>query len=487
MSTEPDERYPALIDDLRALPAETEWVEFKKDNADPKTIGRSISAISNSIRIDDRDRGYVVWGVRDGDHAVVGTTFRPDTRKIGNQPLELWLRRKLRPAVGFDFKHVRHPNGRLVLLEVSPAAAAPAEFDGAAYVRIGEATSRLANYPDKQRAFWDNLRAHAWETDIALGFVDSDSVLDLLDWRSYFTLTGQPEPENRQAVPECLASDGLISRGAGNNWNILNLGAILFAGDLGRFDSSLARKAVRFVRYDGDGRTATPTNREGFPQGYASGFAKLNGHVNALVPAPERPDAVVREARPLFPPIAVRELIANALIHQDMTITGAGPTVEMFRDRLEIANPGAPLVDTDRFIDHPPRSRNEKLASLMRSMKLCEELGSGIDKVVGAVERAQLPPPEFSAAGHATRTVLFGPRRFAEMTIDERLRACYHHAVLSHVERRWMKNASLRERFGVDARNAAQISGVIRRALERGLIRVADPNRPRAGYIPSWA
>ena len=487
MPTASDEQYPALIDDLRALPAETEWVEFKKDNADPKTIGRSISAISNSIRIDDRDRGYVVWGVRDGDHAVVGTTFRPDTRRIGNQPLELWLRRKLRPAVGFAFEHVRHPNGRMVLLEISPAAAAPVEFDGAAYVRIGEATSRLTDYPDKQRVFWDNLRSHAWETDTALGFVDSGAVLDLLDWRSYFALTGQPEPENRQAVPECLASDGLISRGAGGNWNILNLGAILFAENLDAFDSRLARKAVRFVRYDGDGRTAAPTNRADFPQGYASGFAKLNGHVNALVPAPERPDAVVREARPLFPPVAVRELIANALIHQDMTITGTGPTVEMFRDRLEIANPGAPLVDTDRFIDYPPRSRNEKLASLMRRMKLCEESGSGIDKVVGAVEQAQLPPPEFSAAGHATRAVLFGPRRFAEMTTDERLRACYHHAVLRHVEGRWMKNASLRERFGVDARNAAQISGVIRRALERGLIRVADPARPRAGYIPSWA
>lgn len=138
--------------------------------------------------------------------------------------------------------------------------------------------------------------------------------------------------------------------------------------------------------------------------------------------------------------------------------TGAGPLVEMFSDRLEITNPGQPLVQPERFLDFPPRSRNEALASLMRRMRLYEEQGTGIDKVFVAVELHQLPPPDFRVEGDAVRAVLYAPRRFAEMTPQERVRACYQHAALS-------------ERLGIDPQNAAQASAVIKQALKA----VVDP------------
>ncbi|MDC4222968.1 MAG: hypothetical protein MPW15_01640 [Candidatus Manganitrophus sp.] len=97
--------------------------------------------------------------------------------------------------------------------------------------------------------------------------------------------------------------------------------------------------------------------------------------------------------------MAVRELVANALIHQDFFVTGAGPTVEIFDDRIEITNPGEPLVEPQRFVDTPPRSRNEALASLMRRFRICEERGSGIDKVVFQIEFYQFPAPIFEVAG----------------------------------------------------------------------------------------
>ncbi len=87
-----------------------------------------------------------------------------------------------------------------------------------------------------------------------------------------------------------------------------------------------------------------------------------------------------------YPELAIRELVANALIHQDFFISGAGPMVEIFENRIEITNPGSPLVSTARFIDTPPRSRNETLASMMRRFGICEERGSGIDKVITQVE-----------------------------------------------------------------------------------------------------
>ena len=140
------------------------------------------------------------------------------------------------------------------------------------------------------------------------------------------------------------------------------------------------------------------------------------------------------------------------------------------------------------MIDLPPRSRNEALASLMRRMGFCEEQGSGLDKVVAEVELYQLPPPLFREGDNSMQVVLYGPRSFARMTPDERMRACYQHAVLRFLSgRERMKNATLCERFGIDPRNASQATAVIKKAQAAGLIKVADPEHPRAGYVPIWA
>ena len=481
------DRRLALIDELRAQAAETSLTEFKENNDNPVVIGQLISSISNAARIAGQDAGYVVWGVRDTDHAVVGTTFDPATAKHKGQPLEFWLNQRLSPRIAFAFQALKHSEGRVVLLEVPAAPNAPVEFERTAYDRIGSATPRLADNPDRQRTLWDQLRSTAWETDVAQPFLDEAEVLARLDVESYFKLLDLPPPGSAQRTVSALEQEKLIASDAGGKWNIHNLGAILLAKDLRDFQPGLARKAVRFVAYDGDGRTATVTHREDFFRGYASGFEALNAHVNTLLPAREDGESPIREARTLVPPVAVREVVANALIHQDMTVSGAGPTIELFRNRLEITNPGTPLVVPERFIDFPPRSRNETLASLMRRFGLCEEMGTGVDKVIAAAEQERLPPPEFRAEANATRTILFGPRRFAAMTTEERQRACYQHTVLRYLDGNRMRNATLRQRFGVAEHNSAQVSGVIRHAMDADLIRPADLARPRSGYVPFWA
>lgn len=476
-----------LIDDLRAKPAETAWIEFKENNADAQLIGKLISALSNAARLADQHFAYIVWGVRDGDHAVVGTTFEPSARQEKGQPLEMWIANHLSPGIEFRFEEVDHDGQRLILLTIPAAATAPVEFDRTAYLRIGSATPRLSDHPERLRALWAKLQPYAWETGLAAQFLTGDEILARLDYTLYFDLTGQPLPDNRQGIFDKLIADQLIQRDVGDHWNITNLGAILFAKRLGDFGPSVARKAVRFVAYEGTGRADTVTHRQDGQRGYAAGFQGLVDYIDGLLPRNEHIGTAFRQERPLYPSIAIRELIANALIHQDMTITGAGPLIELFADRMEITNPGAPLVTPERFLDSPPRSRNEALASLMRRMQLCEEQGTGIDKVITTVELHQLPPPDFRMEGESVRVVLFAPRRFVEMSPEEAMRACYQHAALKYVGGQKMTNATLRERLGIGDQNAAQASRVIRAALDAGLIRPADPERPRAGYVPFWA
>jgi len=179
-------------------------------------------------------------------------------------------------------------------------------------------------------------------------------------------------------------------------------------------------------------------------------------------------------------------------------VTGAGPMVEIFTDRVEFTNPGEPLVDTLRFIDTPPRSRNEGLAALMRRMKICEEGGTGIDKVVEAVEMFQLPAPEFEAILGFTKATLFAHQNLIDMDAKDRIRACYQHACLCLVTNRRMTNTTLRDRLGIEVANAAQASRIIKDAIAKGLIKLfaghslssrPSPGRKiiRSNYCrPSW-
>ena len=250
----------------------------------------------------------------------------------------------------------------------------------------------------------------------------------------------------------------------------------------------MQRKALRVVQYRGSGRTETYKEQES-AKGYACGFEGIVEYINGLLPANEILGKALRKSVAMFPEIAIRELIANALIHQDFSVTGAGPMVEIFDDRIEITNPGEPLVDTQRFLDTPPRSRNETMASLMRRLGICEERGSGIDKVVFQVETHQLPAPLFEVPPGFTRSVLFAHKKLKEMDKADRIRACYLHACLCHVTRKKMTNSSIRERFGINTHNAAYASKILKEAIEAGMVVVQDPTigtRNRS-YLPFWA
>ncbi|MDA3816985.1 MAG: putative DNA binding domain-containing protein [Prolixibacteraceae bacterium] len=476
-----------LVNNLLFENDEHTCVEFKHNNDSKEMIGKLVSALSNAARIEQQDFGYVLWGIEDDTKKIVGARFNPETKTVGNQVFIMWLTQMLQPRLTFNFRTVNHPNGNLVLLEIPAAINTPVEFDKTAYVRIGSATPRLSEYPEHFQKLITNLRPYNWEKSVAKAFVTADEVVKLLDYTSYIKLTGQNLPDNKVGVLERLEADYLIKKDVGKYWNVTNLGAILFAENLNDFDISLERKGIRFVSYDGDNKASTIKQRIDDKRGYSRAFEGIVSYINNLLPVNEHIGNTQRKSFLLYPEIAIRETISNALIHQDFTISGAGPLVELFNNRLEITNPGKSLVQTERMIDLPPRSRNEALASLMRRMNFCEEQGTGLDKVIISVEIHQLPPPKFQELNDAMRVVLFAPRTFAEMSVTERVRACYQHAIIKYLEGNKMKNNTLCERFGIEKRNAAQASLVIKKALEIKVIKVADPDYPRGGYEPIWA
>lgn len=477
----------SLVRELCKLPQETEWAEFKVSDAEPEQIGEYLSALANSAALAGKAFAYLVWGISDGTHAVLGTRFAPRTCKVGNEELENWLLRSLAPKIHFRFFEVAVDGLPVVVLEIERAFRQPVQFQGQEFIRVGSYKKRLKDFPEKERALWRLFDKAPFESSVAAERLPDDEVLRLLDYPAYFDLLKRSLPENREGILAALIDDALITPCMAGGWNISNLGAVLFAKRLEDF-AALKRKTLRVIQYRGNSRIDTIKEQVG-AKGYASGFEGLISYVNGLLPSNEVIGQALRKRVPMYPELAIRELVANALIHQDFFMTGVGPMVEIFADRIEVSNPGAPLVDTQRFVDTPPRSRNEALASMMRRIGICEERGSGWDKIVFQTEIYQLPAPLPEQTDDHTRVVLFAHRPLTRMDKADRVRAVYLHACLRYVNREHMTNTSVRERFGIESKNSAAASRLIREAVEDGRVLPYDagaaPKMMR--YIPYWA
>ena len=476
-----------LVRELCAYPTENEWVEFKIGQTDPEGIGKRISALANGAALENETTAYLIWGIDDTTHDVVGTRFSYEKTKCGNQQLESWLRATVSSNIDFGFRNLKIDDLRVVILEIEAATHHPVSFRNIEYVRVGQSTEPLTKHPRIAARLWQILDRTRFEDRTAEERLTGEQVLATLNYPAYFRLLGLPIPDGNSNILNSMRQDALIELSDAGGWSITNLAAITIANDLSLF-SRLRRKSLRVIRYRGRGKADAERELE-WSQGYAVAFEQTMEAIMTLIPSNEVLENAVNRTVPMFPQDAIRELIANALIHQEFSITGTGPTVEIFDDRIEINNPGEPLVETNRFVDAHPRSRNETLASLMRRFEFCEERGRGIDRVVAVVEAYQLPAPRFEASQGFTRATLFGHKPFAKMTKEERIHACYWHACLRHEMSEPTNNQSIRERFGIPYRRSDQASRLLREAVDAGMLIVSNPdagNKSRT-YSPIWA
>jgi ATP-dependent DNA helicase RecG len=422
--------------------------------------------------------GRLLLGVSDkAPRAIVGTS-------AFSKPAELISKLFARLRFHCEVEEVAHPDGRVLVITIpSRPRGRPYELDGRYLMRAGSSLVPMTG--DRLESIFREGRAD-WLEEPAKDGVDAQEVIDLLDTQAYFDLMKQPYPSEQASVIERLAAERLIDHKRGQ-YVIRRLGALLLAKRLEAFEG-LRRKAMRVVVYDGNSKMRTKLDEQG-NRGIAAGFSDMVEFVMAQLPQNEVVEHALRVRVKLVPEIAIRELAANSLVHQDFNIDGASPTIEVYDNRVEISNPGKPIVETDRFIDEY-RSRNDRLADMMRRMGICEEKGSGVDQVVSAAEHFQLPAPLFSATPTRTVVTIFGPKPFEDMDRDDRVRACYQHCSLKWVMRERMTNQSLRERFKLPDSKASVSSQIIGAATEQGLIKADETvgaSRKYARYLPYWA
>lgn len=465
---------PEQIDLWRKSPSEHQRLEFKeaKEQYDTAKLHRYCVALANE------GGGILLLGVKDRPpREVVGSHAFRDVVKTSE---------KLFAALGFrvDVEDVEHPGGRVVVFHIPARPRGTAyHLDGTYLMRSGEELVPMSE--DRLRRIFAEGKPD-WLEEPSRSGLHAQEVVDLLDTQGFYELLKRPHPTTREAVLDGLVREQLVDEVRGE-FSIRRLGAILLAKRLDDF-RDVSRKAPRVVVYSGPSKLETKLDQGG-ARGYAVSFRGLVRFVMAQLPQNEVVKDALREDLKLVPEIAIRELVANALIHQDFAVSGTSVMIEIYPNRVEISNPGEPIVPVERFIDGY-QSRNERLADVMRRLGICEERSSGIDKVVNAAEVYQLPAPDFRVGHQRTSVVIHGPKPFDEMGREDRVRACFQHAALRWVMSQYMTNQSLRERFHLDDQKGTIVSQVITATMATKLIKLdakVGTSRKLARYLPFWA
>ena len=473
-----------LHDSLGSPRQELNELDWKSDlSPDRRRLAEHLSAFGNHS-----GGGVLVFGIAN-DGSPVGITQEEVDRIVGQ--LANLGRDAVEPPLTIDHAIERWRDVPLLLVRVVESTVKPVHLRGQpmdqAWIRSGGST-RKASRQDLGTLLLHS-RTPRWEELSASLLLTNADILAALDPLPVLEMLHRPVPTDPDGLFVWMAEEGWVSRDPRGGGHITNLGAITAARNLADFQD-LSRKAVRVVVYEGTDKTRSKPEKEG-KLGYVLGFQGILTYIERQVSHEDYLKGLRTTVQP-YPTIALREIIANALIHQDFTVSGSGPMIEIFTDRITFTNPGGllPSKRLERLIGTQPESRNERFAKACRRYGICEERGSGLIKAGQAVEAAGLPPIHFAATeGHITIT-LFAPRDFGTMTMQERLDAVYQHAQLRHLSGKAMTNTSLRERLQLSDKQRRTVTSLIQTALERNLIKNADPqntSRKFAEYLPYWA
>ena len=473
-----------ILAGLLAKPAETEIVEFKQaqNSFSDNELGEYFSALSNEANLKGEAYAWLVFGVDNKNHELTNTQYKPSRpaldemkKKIGDQTTN---------RITFEEIHDINYQGKRVVMFQIPAApqGIPIAYKGHYYGRDGESLVAL-NLQEIEKIRAQRV-VDCFEKRPAKSGLTGSEVLNLLNYRKLYELIDRRIPREESVILDLLKEYAYIIEENGK-WAITNMGAILFANRLADFEELRYREII-LRRYEGNNNLIM-TNEKRSEAGYAVEFNDLLDWLENNTSKEKIVSARTREVT--YPRVAIREFLANIMVHQDFSIKGMQLTVEIFANRIVFTNPGSLLNDANRLIDLPPRSRNEDLAQAMLQVDLCERRGSGFDRAVAGIEEMYLPPYKVENGSNYTRVTMFPKKAFKDMTPQEKVQACYQHACLLFENGEELNNQSLRERFDLDKNKSSVASRIIAEAVEEGLLKPADEENEAkkfSTYIPYY-
>lgn len=382
----------ALLDRLRAEPHESEWLEFKANRFEPQALGEYLSALANSACLLGKPRAYLVFGIEDGSHTVVGTTFDPQAEKgSGNQLLPLWLSLGLHPNTGFEIHPFIYHGQRVVLFEIHPAFDQPVKFYSKAYIRDGSSKTELARYPEKQRQIWQ--RRVDWSAQVCeratLSDLDPAAILKArTEYKTKFPSKAAQVNDWDDAT--FLNKTKLSIHGAVTNAALLLLGL--------PESSSLLSPAVARISWLLKNDRNEDQDYEHFEPPFLLNVDKVLARIRNLTVRELPSGTLFPMEMSQYDPWVIREALHNCIAHQDYGLRGRIQVVETPQG-LTLTNVGGFLPGRVEIVieqDAPLEIyRNPFLAEAMVNLNMIDTQGGGIKRMFQAQRRRFFPMPDY--------------------------------------------------------------------------------------------
>lgn len=357
------EKYISIVNSLIIRKSEEEWYEFKENWFEPYEIGAYISSLSNAASLHGKEYAYLVWGVQNGTHKIVGTNidYQIDYKK---EPFQHYLARQVSPSIGFLFKDIEIEGKRVVVLEIPAAIKVPTTFDGVRYIRIGSSKESVAKYPEREALLFDVLK------------------------------NGLPSVENIETEYQDLSFEKLFTYYAGRGITLKqtnfkkNLGLLTKDGKynlLAQLLSDDCHIPIRVSIFKGKTKGSPLFSVKEF--GNTCILLALEkildyGDVINVVQADEKNRKLTRKEVSLFDTDAYREALINSFVHNKW-VDGNAPMITIYSDRIEILSRGylAPGQTIDGFFAGESVPVNQKLSDIFLQLHISERSGRGVPKI----------------------------------------------------------------------------------------------------------
>ncbi len=394
-----------LLERLRHRLQEGVTVEFKSNLNEPVEIGQYISALANSAALDGESRAWLVWGVADATHEVIGTSFDPFSAKVeGNQSLIMWLQRMTTPKADFTFHQAQHSVGIVVMLEIHPARTAPVAFQNIRYIRIDSHKTKLGEHSDKEARLWEVLGQKAdWSGELVAGATLDDLSQEAIEMaRKRFTdylLKSERDIERHEQirheaagwdVPTLLNKAKLTKQGRITRSALLLLGKDESAHFLAPADTKIS-----WVLRDTNNTTKSSQH---FSLPLLLSTDKVFSYIRNVT-IEHMPDGTLfPTAIQQYDPWVIREALHNCIAHQDYQLGGKINVVE-HPDRLVFSNLGQFIPPSvEWMLEHqspPEHYRNQWLIDGMIRLRMIDQVGSGIRRMFQTQRDRFFPLPDY--------------------------------------------------------------------------------------------
>lgn len=404
----------ATLENLLALSREQTVVEFKSNLDKPEDIGAYISGLANTAALQSADRAWLVWGVEDGSHSVIGTAFNPFQQKVGNQALIMWLQVMTQPKADFSFHEVTHQSQRVVMLEIHPARGTPVAFQHVRHVRVDTHLVKLAEHPAKEARLWAALGTlEDWT-----GVVVPEATLDDLDPVAIdaartryadFLVRGEPNAARHEAVRAEVANwsvSTLLNKARVTKQGRITRATLLLLGqdESAHFLAPVDAK-MTWLRRTAQNETG-PSYPFGMPFLLATDkvLARIRNETLEFMPD----GSLFPTPVPQYDTWVLREALHNCVAHQDYTLGGKINVVE-HPNKLVLTNLGQFIPESvEWMLEHqspPEHYRNQWLIDGMIRLGMIEQAGGGIRRMFTTQRQRLFPLPDYvfgrTPQGHA--------------------------------------------------------------------------------------